>query len=107
MATRTINLYPSSDINVVHTKSSGNSGFSLINDTTDDSGSTNISQTLTSSSSTQTSTFNCAANTSDNPPTGKIKVKSISVETYWRVFKNDDASGVTGTLTAGVSFGSS
>ena len=107
MATRTINLYPSSDINVAHSKSSGNSGFSLINDTTDDNGSTSIYQSLSADSATQTSTFNCSANTSDNPPAGKIKVKSVSIETYWRINANQDVSSVTGKLTAGVSFGDS
>lgn len=103
MATRTINLYPSSDISAGHTASSGNSRYSMINDTTDDSGSTYIEHELSTSNTTKTSSFNCLPNSSDNPPTGKIKVKSIKIETYWNVYQSN-ASSVSGRLTAGVAF---
>lgn len=106
MATHTIKLYPSSDISANHTSSSGNSKYSMINDATDDSGSTRIYQTLSASNATVTSTFNCSPNSTDNPPTGKIKVKSIKIETYWTVVASNIDS-VTGSLTHGTAFGNS
>jgi len=101
----TINLYPSSDVSLEHTASSGNVGYALINEAEPDSGTTYIYQTLSSSNATVTSEFSCAPSSEDNPPTGKIKLKSITVETYWTSYGNNYADSVTGTLTPSVSFG--
>ena len=71
MATRTINLYPSGDISLNHSVSTGDTGWNMISDVTDDSGTTNIYHTLSTSTTTKTSQFNCSANTNEKP-TGKI-----------------------------------
>ena len=103
MATHTIILYPSSDISTGHTPTSGSNCFNMINDKTDDSGSSAITHTLSSSSSTRTSTFNCKASSDDNPPTGKIKVKSIKIETYWNLY-GSNIQTITGSLIHGTAF---
>ena len=107
MATRTINLYPSGDISLNHSVSTGDAGWNMISDVTDDSGTTNIYHTLSTSTTTKTSQFNCSANT-DEKPTGKIKVKSVKVSTYWLLdTANGTASSVqsrTATCTPSVSF---
>ena len=107
MATRTINLYPSGDISLNHSVSTGDAGWNMISDVTDDSGTTNIYHTLSTSTTTKTSQFNCSANT-DEKPTGKIKVKSVKVSTYWLLnTANGTASSIqsrTATCTPSVSF---
>lgn len=101
----TINLYPTSDISFRHESRSGSTGYNMINESEPDEGSTYIQQNLSNSNSTVTSQFNCAAATEDSSrPTGKIKVRSIKVETYWGSV-GQNVMSVTGTLTTSVAFG--
>ena len=104
MATHTINLYPSSDITVNHTASSGDTRYSMINDETDDNGTTYIQQSLSSSNSSAVSSFECKPNSSDISSIQKIKIKNVSIVTVW------GASGlhiksINATLTNAVSLG--
>ena len=104
MATHTINLYPSSDITVNHTASSGDTRYSMINDETDDNGTTYIQQSLSSSNSSAVSSFECKPNSSDISSIQKIKIKNVSIVTVW------GASGlhiksINATLTNSVSLG--
>lgn len=102
----TINLYPSGDISFRHVSSSGSTGYNMINESEPDGGSTYIEQELTTSNSTVTSQFNCAAASNDSSrPTGKIRVRSVKVETYWGSM-GQNVNTVSGTLTTSVGFGS-
>lgn len=105
----TINLYPSSDIsgNNRHSASNGSTLFSMINETEDDSGTTYIYSTLSNNQTvTNSSSFNCSANTNEKP-SGKIKVRNITVNTFWLLdttTRNMTISSRTATLTPSVSF---
>ena len=102
----TINLYPYGDISRGHSASQGNTGYSLINEVSTDNGSTYIYQTLSASNATQTSQFNCRESSSDSSvPTGKIKIRSVSVEVVWTT-EGENINSITGTLTPSVAFGS-
>ena len=88
-------LRPSSDSSVAHSKSTGSSGYALINEATSDGDSTYLYQSLTStSSSTITSTFGLDTSAI---PTG-AKINSISVS----VTARDSDSNVTSSVTANV-----
>lgn len=101
----TINLYPTSDISFRHESSRGNTGYNMINETEPDEGTTYIQQELTGNNATVISQFNCAAATEDpSRPIGKIKVRSVKVETYWGSV-GQNVRSVTGTLTTSVAFG--
>lgn len=100
----TINLYPTSDISFRHESNSGSTGYNMINETEPDEGTTYIEQELSNSNSTVTSQFNCAASEDSSRPTGKIKVRSVKVETYWGSV-GQNVRSVTGTLTTSVAFG--
>lgn len=101
----TINLYPTSDISFSHDASTGYTGYNMINESEPDGGSSYIQHSLTTSNATETSQFNCSAPTNDaNRPAGKIKVRSIKVETYWGSY-GQNVSTVSGTLTTSVAFG--
>ena len=104
MATHTINLYPSSDITVNHTASSGNTRYSMINDETDDNGTTYIQQSLTSSNSSAVSSFECKPNSSDISSIQKIKIKNVSIVTVWGA-SGSNINSVNATLTNAVSLG--
>lgn len=101
----TINLYPTSDISLGHTAGSGSTGYNMVNESETDGDSTYIQHSLSSSNSTETSRFNCAAATNDSSkPSGKIKVRSIKVETYWGS-GGQNVDTISGTLTTSVAFG--
>lgn len=101
----TINLYPISDITLEHGTTTGSTGYNMINESEPDEGSTYIEHALSTSNSTKTSQFNCAAVTNDSSrPTGKIKVRSIKVETYWGSV-GQNINSISGTLTTSVAFG--
>lgn len=104
MATHTINLYPSSDITVNHTASTGNSRYSMINDETDDSGRTYIQQTLSTTNNSTISMFNCKPNSTDITSIKKIKIKNVSIVTIWTT-SGTDISTINGSLTNAVSLG--
>lgn len=104
MATHTINLYPSSDITVNHTASSGNTRYSMINDETDDNGTTYIQQSLTSSNSSAVSSFECKPNSSDISSIQKIKIKNVSIVTVWGA-SGSNIKSINATLTNAVSLG--
>lgn len=104
MATHTINLYPSSDITVNHTASSGNTRYSMINDETDDNGTTYIQQSLTSSNSSAVSSFECKPNSSDISSIQKIKIKNVSIVTVWGA-SGSNIKSINATLTNTVSLG--
>ena len=104
MATHTINLYPSSDITVNHTASSGNTRYSMINDETDDNGTTYIQQSLTSSNSSAVSSFECKPNSSDISSIQKIKIKNVSIATVWGA-SGSNIKSINATLTNAVSLG--
>lgn len=104
MATHTINLYPSSDITVNHTASSGNTRYSMINDETDDNGTTYIQQSLTSSNSSAVSSFECKPNSSDISSIQKIKIKNVSIVTVWGA-SGSNINSINATLTNSVSLG--
>lgn len=104
MATHTINLYPSSDITVNHTASSGNTRYSMINDETDDNGTTYIQQSLTSSNSSAVSSFECKPNSSDISSIQKIKIKNVSIVTVWGA-AGSNIKSINATLTNAVSLG--
>ena len=104
MATHTINLYPSSDITVNHTASSGNTRYSMINDETDDNGTTYIQQSLTSSNSSAVSSFECKPNSSDISSIQKIKIKNVSIVTVWGS-SGLHIKSINATLTNSVSLG--
>lgn len=74
MATGTIILRPSQDVNVSHAKSSGSSGYLLIADQTQDGDSTYIYQTLSSTTST---TVNSTFMLSGNIPNEKINITAV------------------------------
>lgn len=104
MATYTINLYPSSDITVNHAASSGNNRYSMINDETDDSGTTYIEQELSTSNSSAVSSFGCKPNSSDIGSIQKIKIKNVSIVTVWTTV-GSNINSINGTLTNAVSLG--
>lgn len=104
MATHTINLYPSSDITVNHTASSGNTRYSMINDETDDNGTTYIQQSLTSSNSSAVSSFECKPNSSDISSIKKIKIKNVSIVTVWGA-SGSNINSINASLTNAVSLG--
>lgn len=104
MATHTINLYPSSDITVNHTALSGNTRYSMINDETDDNGTTYIQQSLTSSNSSAVSSFECKPNSSDISSIQKIKIKNVSIVTVWGA-SGSNINSINATLTNAVSLG--
>lgn len=104
MATHTINLYPSSDITVNHTASSGNTRYSMINDETDDNGTTYIQQSLTSSNSSAVSSFECKPNSSDISSIQKIKIKNVSIVTVWGA-SGSNIKSINATLINAVSLG--
>ena len=104
MATHTINLYPSSDITVNHTASSGNTRYSMINDETDDNGTTYIQQSLTSSNSSAVSSFECKPNSSNISSIQKIKIKNVSIVTVWGA-SGSNINSINATLTNAVSLG--
>ena len=104
MATHTINLYPSSDITVNHTASSGNTRYSMINDETDDNGTTYIQQSLSSSNSSAVSSFECKPNSSDISSIQKIKIKNVSIVTVWGA-SGANIKSINATLTNAVSLG--
>lgn len=104
MATHTINLYPSSDITVNHTASSGNTRYSMINDETDDNGTTYIQQSLSTSNSSAVSSFECKPNSSDISSIQKIKIKNVSIVTVWGA-SGANIKSINATLTNAVSLG--
>ena len=104
MAAHTINLYPSSDITVNHTASSGNTRYSMINDETDDNGTTYIQQSLKSSNSSAVSSFECKPNSSDISSIQKIKIKNVSIVTVWGA-SGSNINSINATLTNAVSLG--
>ena len=104
MATHTINLYPSSDITVNHTASSGNTRYSMINDETDDNGTTYIQQSLSTSNSSAVSSFECKPNSSDISSIQKIKIKNVSIVTVWGA-SGSNIKSINATLTNAVSLG--
>ena len=104
MATHTINLYPSSDITVNHTASSGDTRYSMINDETDDNGTTYIQQSLSSSNSSAVSSFECKPNSSDISSIQKIKIKNVSIVTVWGA-SGSNIKSINATLTNAVSLG--
>lgn len=104
MATHTINLYPSSDITVNHTASSGNTRYSMINDETDDNGTTYIQQSLSTSNSSAVSSFECKPNSSDISSIQKIKIKNVSIVTVWGA-SGSNIKSINATLTNSVSLG--
>ena len=104
MATHTINLYPSSDITVNHTASSGNTRYSMINDETDDNGTTYIQQSLSTSNSSAVSSFECKPNSSDISSIQKIKIKNVSIVTVWGA-SGANIKSINATLTNSVSLG--
>lgn len=104
MATHTINLYPSSDITVNHTASSGNTRYSMINDETDDNGTTYIQQSLSTSNSSAVSSFECKPNSSDISSIQKIKIKNVSIVTVWGA-SGSHIKSINATLTNSVSLG--
>lgn len=104
MATHTINLYPSSDITVNHTASSGNTRYSMINDETDDNGTTYIQQSLSTSNSSAVSSFECKPNSSDISSIQKIKIKNVSIVTVWGA-SGSRIKSINATLTNSVSLG--
>lgn len=104
MATHTINLYPSSDITVNHTASSGNTRYSMINDETDDNGTTYIQQSLSTSNNSAVSSFECKPNSSDISSIQKIKIKNVSIVTVWGA-SGSNIKSINATLTNAVSLG--
>ena len=104
MATRTINLYPSSDITVNHTASIGDTRYSMINDETDDNGTTYIQQSLSTSNSSAVSSFECKPNSSDISSIQKIKIKNVSIVTVWGA-SGSNINSINATLTNAVSLG--
>ena len=104
MATHTINLYPSSDITVNHTASSGDTRYSMINDETDDNGTTHIQQSLSTSNSSAVSSFECKPNSSDISSIQKIKIKNVSIVTVWGA-SGSNINSINATLTNAVSLG--
>lgn len=104
MATHTINLYPSSDIIVNHTASSGDTRYSMINDETDDNGTTYIQQSLSTSNSSAVSSFECKPNSSDISSIQKIKIKNVSIVTVWGA-SGSNINSINATLTNAVSLG--
>ena len=104
MATHTINLYPSSDITVNHTASSGDTRYSMINDETDDNGTTYIQQSLSTSNSSAVSSFECKPNSSDISSIQKIKIKNVSIVTVWGA-SGSSINSINATLTNAVSLG--
>lgn len=104
MATHAINLYPSSDITVNHTASSGNTRYSMINDETDDNGTTYIQQSLASSNSSAVSSFECKPNSSDISSIQKIKIKNVSIVTVWGA-SGSNINSINALLTNAVSLG--
>ena len=104
MATHTINLYPSSDITVNHTASSGDTRYSMINDETDDNGTTYIHQSLSTSNSSAVSSFECKPNSSDISSIQKIKIKNVSIVTVWGA-SGSNINSINATLTNAVSLG--
>lgn len=72
----TVILYPASDLSVNHSKSVNNSsGFALINDVISDDNTGYIYHSLTTSNSTQQSSFKCLP----NDTIGKIKINSAII----------------------------
>ena len=104
MATHTINLYPSSDITVNHTASSGDTRYSMINDETDDNGTTYIQQSLSTSNSSAVSSFECKPNSCDISSIQKIKIKNLSIVTVWGA-SGSNINSINATLTNAVSLG--
>ena len=104
MATHTINLYPSSDITVNHTASIGDTRYSMINDETDDNGTTYIQQSLSSSNNSAVSSFECKPNSSDISSIQKIKIKNVSIVTVWGA-SGSNINSINATLTNAVSLG--
>ena len=104
MATHTINLYPSSDITVNHTASIGDTRYSMINDETDDNGTTYIQQSLSTSNSSAVSSFECKPNSSDISSIQKIKIKNVSIVTVWGA-SGSNINSINATLTNAVSLG--
>ena len=102
----TITLYPYSDVNLRHDPSRGSTGYNLINEASTDTGTTYIYQTLSGSNASLTSQFNCSESSSDSSvPTGKIKIRSVTVEVVWTTV-GENINSITGSLTPGVAFGS-
>lgn len=104
MATHTINLYPSSDITVNHTASSGDTRYSMINDETDDNGTTYIQQSLSTSNNSVVSSFECKPNSYDISSIQKIKIKNVSIVTVWCA-SGSNINSINATLTNAVSLG--
>ena len=104
MATHTINLYPSSDITVNHTASSGDTRYSMINDETDDNGTTYIQQSLSTSNNSVVSSFECKPISYDISSIQKIKIKNVSIVTVWGAL-GSNINSINATLTNAVSLG--
>lgn len=88
----TLILRPASDSSLRHSCSSGSSGYSLINESTSDSDSTYIYQTISSTSSeTMNSTFGLSESSLSN-----IKVTSAKIV----MVAKDSDSNVTSSASA-------
>ncbi len=96
----TVILYPSSDINVGHTKSATNSsGYALVNEVTPDDSSSYLGHSLGTSSSTRTSTFKCTPN---DASIGKVIIRSAKINVRYE-FYTANTSSQTATITPSIS----
>lgn len=98
---QTVILRPSSDGSVAHSKSSGSSGYLLVNESTSDGDASYIYQSLGSTSTaTQSSTFNFA----HSIPNG-ARITSVVMHVNARNAGNGETSSFTGSVSvAGVSY---
>lgn len=90
----TVIIYPQSDVDFNHTPSRNNAaGYSLINETPSDGGSTYIGQTLSTNLSTVTSEFGCLPNNGDNSaPQGKFRIKGVTINMNYEFYASDSSS---------------
>lgn len=96
----TITLYPTADTSLNHSCSSGSSGFAMIDETSSDSDSTYIYQSVTSKTSTTvTSQFKISGTS-----VGKIKISGVTLGVY---YKKSGSSTNTATLICSLICGGS
>lgn len=79
---KTLIIYPYADVNIEHTKSNtSSSGYSLINDTTNNT-TGSLNHTIDTTLSTKTSSFSNLSHAS-NVTLGKIRINSISSVNFY------------------------
>lgn len=104
MATGTLVFRPNADISVSHNRSTGNNGYSLINETTADDDSSYIYQTLSSTSSRSvTSTFTLGL--VGTLPTGNIQITAARLYSRAKRGNNNESASYTCYFAAGTQSG--